>query len=451
MKKVFIGLGVSVVFVLAIVYARLHTTHTFTFPAENLASPSPATIEPSEFEQHHEDWPQWRGARRDGIAGSTDLLDEWPEEGPPLVWTASGLGTGMSSVAVANEAVYTLGKREGKVWLVCLGTEDGKERWSTELGDGGEPNATPTIDGDRVFATTREGRIVCAKTDTGEVVWTRDFVADFGGSIPTWGYSESPLVEAGRVICTPGADDALIVALDRATGETIWKSSLPDLMQHKGHDGAGYSSPVVSHAAGVHHSVQMFGSGVIGVSATDGATLWGYSRVANSTAVIPTPIVQGDFVFVSSGYGTGAALLKLTRTASGIAPRAVYFHRGNRVQNHHGGMVLVDGHVYMGHGHNQGHPLCLELMTGKVKWGPLRGPGSGSAAVSFADGHLYFRYQNAKLSLVEATPSGYHLKSVFKLPSHLGRSWPHPALARKRLYLRDQDLLHCFNLAKPST
>jgi outer membrane protein assembly factor BamB len=240
----------------------------------------------------------------------------------------------------------------------------------------------------------------------------------------------------------------MMVALDCSTGETIWKTPSPTSMQHKGHQGAGYSSPVVSRAARVTQYVQAFGGGVIGVAAADGALLWGYSRVANQTAVIPTPLVYGNYVFASSGYGAGAALLKIVRTASGIKPEEVYFYRGNKVQNHHGGMVLMDGHVYMGHGHNKGLPLCLDLISGTVKWGPVRGPGSGSAGIAYADGHLYFRYENARMALVEATPSGYRLKSEFRIPSNLGKSWPHPAIARKRLYLRDQDVLLCYDLAQ---
>jgi len=423
--------------------------HMFTFPAKISAMQS-AEMGPASTESGgpHKDWPQWRGAERDGIAGANDLLDEWPSEGPPLLWTASGLGSGMSSVSIAHESIFTLGHWDGKVWLVCLSAIDGAKRWATEICEGDVPNGTPTVDGQHVFAITREGRVVCSESATGKIIWMRDFVSEFGGSIPTWGYSESPLVEEGRVICTPGADDALIVALDRSTGESIWKTPVPTQMQNKGHAGAGYSSAMVSHAAGVHHYVQMFGCGVVGVAAADGAMLWGYSRVANQTAVIPTPIIHGDYVFVSSGYGTGAALLKLVSTASGLDPEEVYFHRGSEVQNHHGGMVLFDGFVYMGHGNNKGFPLCMDLMSGTVKWGPVRGPGNGSAAVALAEGHLYFRYENSRMALIEATPLGYNEKSIFEIPSNLGKSWPHPAIARKRLYLRDQDVLLCYDLAK---
>jgi outer membrane protein assembly factor BamB len=278
-------------------------------------------------------------------------------------------------------------------------------------------------------------------------MWKKSFTTDFGGQAPNWGYSESPLVDGDVVVCTPGADEALVVALDKSTGETLWRTKAPDEMQSNGHGGAGYSSIVIGHGAGIRQYVQLVGNGVIGISTADGSPLWGYDRIANGVANIPTPIVHEDYVFASTGYGAGAALLRLEPTASGVKVNEVYFHPGNKVQNHHGGMVLVDGHVYLGHGHNQGRPMCIELLTGKIKWGPVRGPGTDSAAVLYADGHLYFRYQNAVMALIEATPEAYRLKASFTLPSHLDNSWPHPVISDGRLYLRDQDVLLCYDLS----
>lgn len=452
MKKALLATAACAAVIGAIVWGRAQVQHVFSFPTEIRAADTDgaAAARTEADAMRVEDWPQWRGPHRDGIAGSTGLLNRWPSDGPTLLWTVSGLGRGMSSVSVVEGSIFTLGLQNEKVRLVCRHSRDGAEKWTTQIAGGGEPNGTPTVDGDHVFAITREGKVVCAELESGKIVWTRDFVREFGGSIPTWGYSESPLVDNDRVICTPGADDAMMVALDRLSGETIWKTPVPEQMRQNGHPGAGYSSPVASWGAGVHQYVQALGRGVVGIAAADGALLWGYSRVANDTAVIPTPLVHRDYVFASSGYGAGAALLKLVRSDSGVQVQEVYFHRGNKVQNHHGGMVLVDGHVYMGHGHNQGLPLCMELVSGTVKWGPVRGPGSGSAAIAFADGHLYFRYENARLALVEATPAGYRLKSDFRIPSNLDKSWPHPAIAQQRLYLRDQDVLLCYDLANAS-
>jgi outer membrane protein assembly factor BamB len=442
-----IGVGLVAAWVLG----RVGRQHVFTFPAQVTTAPAILRDQAAPRSADPQDWPQWRGIHRDGRADASGLLKQWPDGGPRLVWTAKGLGAGWSSVSVAEGVIYTQGVHGGQVQLESFRAEDGEPIWSTPLGEGGDPNGTPTISGDRVFAVTREGRIVCVEAAGGQIVWSREFVADFGGHIPTWGYSESPLVDGEKVICTPGADEALLVALDRATGELIWKTPAADELVDQGHSGAGYSSAVISHAAGVEQYVQMLGCGAVGVSAADGTLLWAYSRVANSTAVIPTPVVRDDYVFVSSGYGAGAALVKIARTADGLQPNEVYFHRGNKVQNHHGGIVLVGDHIYLGNGHNQGMPLCLELVTGNILWGPVRGPGQGSAALVYADGMLYFRYEDGRMALVEATPNGYHLVSEFQLPSVLDKSWPHPAIAHGRLYLRDQDVLLCYDLTDPAS
>jgi outer membrane protein assembly factor BamB len=357
----------------------------------------------------------------------------------------------MSSVSVADGRILTMGNAGGEgVQLIALDAENGEKIWSTPLEAEGDPNGTPTIDGEHVFAVTYNGVLVCAETASGRLVWQKNFVDDFGGKEPSWGFSESPLVDGEVVVCTPGAQRALMVALNKSNGETVWKATAPAEMRQRGHGGAGYSSIVIGHGAGIRQYVQLTGNGVIGVSTTDGTPLWGYDRIANDTANIPTPIVQGDYVLAATGYGAGAALLRLEPSANGVKVDEVYFHRGNKMQNHHGGMVLVDGYVYLGHGHNQGMPMCVELLTGKIAWGPVRGPGEESAAVLYADGHLYFRYQNAVMALIEATPDAYRLKASFELPSHLDNSWPHPVIANGRLYLRDQDVLMCYDLRRKS-
>lgn len=214
-----------------------------------------------------------------------------------------------------------------------------------------------------------------------------------------------------------------------------------------GGDGAAYSSIVISQGGGVKQYVQLVGRGVIGVAAKDGSFLWGYNRVANGTANIPTPIVKGDFVFCSTGYQTGSALLKLSSAGGDkVQAEEVYFLDPKTMQNHHGGMLLVGDHVYCGHGHNEGFPLCVQLATGKEAWRPGRGAGSGSAAVAYADGHLYFRYQNGTMALLEANPQEYRLKGKFELASKRGESWPHPVIAHGKLYARDQDALLCYDI-----
>jgi outer membrane protein assembly factor BamB len=237
----------------------------------------------------------------------------------------------------------------------------------------------------------------------------------------------------------------MIVALDKKTGATIWKTSAPDLGS-RGQDGAAYSSVVISEAAGVKQYVQLTGRGVLSVSADTGKLLWNYNRIANGTANIPTPIVSGDYVFCSTGYGTGAALLEVKQAGSTLVADEVYFLDAKTMQNHHGGMILFGDHIYCGHGHNNGFPLCLELKTGKVAWSAGRGAGSGSAAIVLADGNLYFRYESGDMALIEATPEKYNLKGSFRLATVNGKSWPHPVIVDGLMYIRDQNNLLCYDV-----
>jgi outer membrane protein assembly factor BamB len=394
------------------------------------------------------DWPTWRGLDRTGIAHETGLLAEWGEDGPPLKWTSEGLGGGFSSVAIAGDRIFTMGSLKGKCHLIAVSRVDGSPLWTTEVG-GGNPNCSPTVDGDLVFALGREGDLIAASASAGSIVWRKSFPKDFGGRMMSgWGYSESPLIDGDLLICTPGAQEAVLVALDKRTGDVVWKSAMPAEIGNKGKDGAGYSSVVISHAAGVKQYVQLTGRGVVSVAADDGRFLWSYNKVANGTANIPTPIIKGDYVFCSTGYGTGAALVKVVANGGDLAAEEVYFLNSKEMQNHHGGMILFGDYVYSGNGHNNGFPLCIDLMTGKEVWSGGRGPGSGSAAILLADGHLYFRYEDGTMALIEATPEEYRLKGSFKLASIKGKSWAHPVIVDGLLYLRDQGTLMCYDVRK---
>ncbi len=315
----------------------------------------------------------------------------------------------------AGRPAQNHGGAAGNCRVVCLDEQTGKLLWSQQVGSG-DPNCTPTIDGDRVYALGRNGELACLDSAMARSSGPRISTRDFGGNMMSgWGYSESPLVDGDKLLCTPGARDAMIVALDKKTGDTVWKGAAPDDLGANGTDGAGYSSIVISHGAGVKQYVQLVGRGIVSFRAEDGKFLWNYNRVANQVANIPTPLVEGDYVFASTGYQAGAALLELQKRGEGVAAKEVYFLPGNKVQNHHGGMVLLGDYVYMGNGHNNGFPLCLELKTGKIMWSGGRGAGTGSAAVLEADGELYFRYQDGVMALIEANPEKYVLKGKFKL------------------------------------
>lgn len=403
------------------------------------------------------DWPGWRGPQRDGRSAETGLLGAWPEGGPPLAWKTTGLGAGFSSVSVADGRIYTLGDLDDGQYAFARKQSDGSPLWQTRIGPTWEdrfpgPRSTPTVDGDRIHVLGSEGDLVCLQAATGEVVWRRNLPKDFGGRLMQamgridWRYAESPLIDGGRVIVTPGAADAALVALDKTTGEEIWRAAVPALGE-RGADGAAYSSVVISNGAGVKQYVQFLGRGVVGIEADGGRFLWGYNRVANDVANIATPLVNGDHVFVSSGYGTGSALLKLTADGEGgVRAEEVYFLEANTLQNHHGGLILDRGTVYTGSGHNKGFPVAAKLATGVVAWGPVRNDGESSAALTYADGRLYFRYQNGLMVLVEATPEAYREHGSFMIPNVERESWPHPAIAGGHLLIREQDALYAYDL-----
>ena len=395
------------------------------------------------------DWPSWRGPHRNGIAvDETGLQSEWAEDGPKLKWQIDGIGRGYSSIAISDGRIFTMGSRKNGCELIALELDGGRELWATPV-KGGNPNCTPTVDGGLVYALGREGHLVAADVVTGKIAWQKDFPKDFGGSMMSgWGYSESPLVDGDRLVCTPGAKGAVVVALNKKTGETIWTSAMPDDIGGRGKDGAGYSSIVISHAAGVKQYVQLTGRGVISMDAENGKQLWSYNRIANGTANIPTPLVKGDFVFCSTGYGTGAALLQIRKEGNRLVAEEKYFLDAKDMQNHHGGMIVYGDHIYCGHGHNNGFPLCIKFSTGKEVWSGGRGPGSGSAAILLADGHLYFRYEDGTMALIEATPEEYRLKSSFKLATKNGKSWPHPVIVDGLLYASDQNALLCYDVRK---
>ena len=404
------------------------------------------------------DWPQWRGPNRDGVSTETGLLKSWPEGGPKLLWEITGLGTGYSSVSISGGRLYTMGDRpikgekeqsEKAQCLIAYDLATQKELWAVKVGpphDDG-PRCTPTVDDGLVYAIGTSGDIVAVEAGTGVLRWQKNLQKDFSGKNPGWKYSESPLIDGEKLLCTPGGRDAVMVALNKKSGELIWKCSMPDIGSN-GKDEAGYSSIVISEAGGVRQYVQLTNKGLIGAAAKDGRFLWGYNRIANGTANISTPVVYGEYVFCSTAYGTGSALLKLVGTDGNVKADEIYFIDSSIFQSHHGGFVRVGDYLYGGHGHGQGKPTCIEIKSGKVTWQEDQ-PGGGSAAAAYADGHLYFRYENDVVVLIEANPAKYILKSTFKLPERKGTSgpgWPHPVICGGRLYLRHSDVLFCYDI-----
>jgi outer membrane protein assembly factor BamB len=399
------------------------------------------------------DWPGWRGPNRDGLSTETGLLKQWPADGPKLAWQAKGLGAGFSSISISGNRMFTMGDKKDGQYVEALNLADGAQIWATKIGpvwedEMGGPRGTPTVDGDSVYAMGTEGELVCLDIATGALRWQKAMAADYNGQMMSdWKFSESPLIDGNNLLFTPGSFGALMVAVDKRTGKDLWRAGGARLGT-KGSNGAGYSSIVVSDAAGVRQYVQLIGRGLIGVRAGDGKLLWSYNKVANDVANISTPVVRGDYVFSSTGYQTGAALLKLVKSADGVDAQEVYFLDAKTFQNHHGGFVLVGDFLYAGHGHSNGFPICLEFLTGKVRWGgDIRPEGAtGSAAVAYADGRLYFRYQNGVMKLFDASPEGFKERGSFHIPGVRAPSWSHPVIYQGKLYLREQDTLLCYDI-----
>jgi len=400
-------------------------------------------------------WLGFHGPARDSVCRERGLLQTWPEQGLKLLWKLDGLGRGLSAVSIAGGRLFTMGDRPSEgdsqvQFVLAYNLQSRDLLWATPIGPrhrGGPdgPRCTPTISGGLVYALGTEGDLVCLDAAGGTIRWRKNLASDFGGKMMSgWKYSESPLVDGNKVICTPGGEEATMIALDKRTGETIWTSAVPKLGE-EGADGAAYSSVVVAQIDGVRQYVQLVGRGLIGVDAQTGRFLWGYNRIANNIANIPTPVVRGSYVFASTAYSTGAALLKIVRQADGFQAREVYFIAPTDFQNHHGGVVRVGDYIYGGHGPSRGDPACIEFGTGKIVW-KERAPAIGSAGVLYADGNLVFRYDRGEVVLIEATPEAFRVKGRFKPLRGKGPAWPHPVIHNGRLYLRHADILTCYDV-----
>jgi outer membrane protein assembly factor BamB len=401
-----------------------------------------------------EDWPTFRGVSRTAVAPDTNLLDRWPEDGPQLLWTAKGAGRGYASPAIYQGRIYTLGDNlstaeDKDEYLTCFSAEDGSQIWKSKTGPAWNSGndtwqgsrSTPTANGDHVWVISPFGKLVCAKISDGSIVWERSLLDDLGGKKrDSWGYSESPLIDGNKVICTPGGPKATMVALDKLTGETIWTCSRPDDV------GAGHSSIVITEVGGMKVYVQNTGGGPMGVDAETGKLLWSYD-MEPPTAFIPTPVIQGDLVCAVAGYNSGGVLLQQVPTASGGVSIKEIYGLNRDLNNKHGGVILVDKHLYAG-GKDKNIIYCADLMTGKVLW-EERGSGTGSTSVISADGKLFIRFQNGVVALARADTRGYKESGSFTAPGSGDMpSWAHPVISDGKLYLREGDAILCYQISK---
>jgi outer membrane protein assembly factor BamB len=395
------------------------------------------------------DWPQWRGPERDDVSRDTGLLKSWPKGGLRLLWTSEEGGIGYSGPAIVGDRLYTMSADERDDYALALETHTGKRLWSTPVGPyiannfGNGPRSTPTVNREFAFVLSSAGRLACLNCRDGSKLWSVDLVKDLGGGRPNWNYSESPLVNGEQVVCTPGGRMGTLAALDKKTGKVLWRST--ELT-----DPAGYSSIVIDEVGGVRQYVQQTMQGVVGVAARDGRLLWRYDNPRYRTAVIPTPIVHDNYVYAVAGYKAGSSLLELSANGDLFTVKQLYDDDArDLMDNKHGGVVRVGDYVY-GWSDKVNQWTCQEFKTGREMWA-AKALGRGS--LTCADGCLYcYSEDRGTVVLVLASPEGWKEKGRFSIPRHTQRRefnnniWTHPVVANGRLYLRDQELIFCYDV-----
>lgn len=412
-----------------------------------------------------DDWPQFRGPDRSGVSKEPGLLKRWPAGGPPLVWTYNQAGIGYSGPAIVGDRLYMMGARDNVEFVFALDLKGAqgtnvKEVWSVKIGPklawkeniwNAGPNATPTVDGDLVYALGGQGELVCVEAATGKERWRKNLPRELGAEVNAigggeekfgWGFTWSPLIDGDNVICVPGGERGTLAALNKKTGEVVWRSKgLTDL--------ATYSSPIVAEIEGIRQYIQVTNEGIAGVAAKDGTLLWQYKRQPPySDVVIATPIYHAGHVYEAVGGGIGCDLIKITANGGQFTAEQVYSNRN--LMNLAGGVVLVGGHIY-GYSHKGKGWECQEFLSGKVIWSERRKLSNGSVIAANGD-LICYGEDDGVVVLLEASSKAWVEKGRFEIPQKsthnltYGKLWTHPVIANGKLYLRDQELLFCFDI-----
>ena len=386
------------------------------------------------------DCPRFRGPAGDGTFPDTGLLKKWPDSGPKLAWTAKGLGQGYSSATVANGTLYVTGMDDQKQGYLFAFGLDGSPKWKTAYGpelDKRGPavagtRGTPTIDGDRVFLVTGLGKLVTFDAAKGQVVRTVDLLERFGGKQAQFGFAESVLVDGQKVICTPGGPDASLAALDRNTGEILWRTQ--GLSQPTG----CCSARLVNHN-GRPLILTMLAQSAVAIDPGTGEVIWQHEYPHRAGVQPNPPLYQEGMVYISSGMGTGGAMLSLAESSPSAAPRWADKTLDCQMQ----GTILLDGYIYgTAQSGNKGL-VCLEWKTGKAMW---NAPATKLGVVIAADGMLYVYAQDGTMYLVKPNPAAFEPVSQFAISQGTNEHWAHPTIANGHLYLRHGDALMAYNI-----
>jgi outer membrane protein assembly factor BamB len=391
-----------------------------------------------------EDWPRFRGIRFDGISQETGLLKEWPKDGPKQLWKAELFG-GFSSVVVAGGRLFTQTKDKNQEVVVCLDAATGNEVWRhrydcdygahpTFTGGGMPssrtgPRATPAVDGDRVFTLGATGILLCVEAKTGKEVWHQDLLKIAGRDCPTHGYSGCPLVVGDRIYVQPGGTQGKsIAALDKRDGSVVWQAL---------DDPPGQSSPIWAEVRGAPQVIFFTGKGAIGVAPQDGKLLWRYPWSTRFDLNIATPIYADGQVFISSNYGSGGAVFRLTDKEE---PETVW--KTLAMHNHFSTSVLYQGHLV---GFSEQRLRCVDFKTGKVTWDKT---GLGRGSLVIADGHLILLGDHGELVLAKPNPVEYTVVSQCQVFDKGTLTWTVPVVSGGRLFVRSQNALLAFDLRR---
>ena len=413
-----------------------------------------------------EDWPRLLGPRLDGISLEKGLLAEWPEDGPRRIWQV-GLTGGFSSVAVADGRVFTQTKEGNREVVIGLDAATGKELWRYRYDadydayvtfNGGPrpetrtgPRATPTVDGDRVYIMGATGILVCLEATTGKEIWRREMLRPAGhfriedstsaasrydrsrvfpsGGVPMHGVSSSPLVVGDRLFVAPGGPNGkTLAALDKNDGRIIWQAL---------DDPVGHASPIWTEVGGSPQLIFLTAIAAVGLAPQDGKLLWRYPWKTTFDLNIATPVYADGQVFISSNYGKGGALLRLTNKSE---PQKVW--ESLSMANHFATSILYQGHLY---GFSGTRLRCVDFQTGKLLWDTI---GLGMGNLIIADGKLIVLGDHGQLALAEATPTAYTEFSRAQIFDEETLTWTVPVLSGGRLFVRHQNGLLALDLRR---
>lgn len=392
--------------------------------------------------QSNGEWPCFHGAARINKSEETGLLKKWPEKGPKLLWTVSGLGKGYSSVSISGGLLYTAGMIDKKTYVFAFDLS-GKQIWKKSNGTSWETTmshartyngsrSTPTIDDGVVYHLSDMGRLAAFDAQNGNEIWVRELRRDFNADIPEYGYSESVFIEGNRLYCNPAGRKGFMICLDKKKGDLVWANTdIPGTV--------GFTSPVVGEWKGIRQLINLSSNCVYGVDMQTGTLLWTVDYENQRSNNCSDPIFVDGHVFVASGYGKGCMLLKLKSSGGALVPETVW--RSELMDNLHGGVILHDGFLY-GSGHNRRYWTCLDFKTGKEMWKER-----GIGAVTFADGMLYCLEERGMMKLVKAIPGKYEEVSSFQVPQGgEGMHWAHPVVCGGCLYVRHDDKLFVYDI-----